>query len=80
MAFRDRLVKTATSLKNTIGGLRETAHLVDNTLIIKLSQKHLLGRERLIVEPVRRGATISFGRELHPAPYLLCIDYKTGER
>ena len=39
MAFRDRLVKTATSLKNTIGGLRETAHLVDNALIIKLSQK-----------------------------------------
>ncbi len=39
MAFRDRLVKTKTSLKNTIGGLRETSHLIDNTLIIKLSQK-----------------------------------------
>lgn len=39
MAFRDRLVKSSTSLKNTIQDLRETSHLVDNKLIIKLSQK-----------------------------------------
>jgi len=39
MAFRERLVKASTSLKNTLTGLRETSHLVDNALIIKLSQK-----------------------------------------
>lgn len=39
MAFRDRLVKTSTSLKNTLTNLRETSDLVDNTLVIKLSQK-----------------------------------------
>jgi transposase len=39
MAFRDRLVKTSTSLKNTVRDLRETSHLVDNKLIISLSQK-----------------------------------------
>lgn len=39
MAFRDRLVKASTSLKNTLVDLRETASLIDNTLVIKLSQK-----------------------------------------
>lgn len=39
MAFRDRLVKTSTSLKNTVRDLRETSHLVNNKLIISLSQK-----------------------------------------
>jgi len=32
MAFRDRLVRTKTSLKNTIGGLRDISYLIDNTL------------------------------------------------
>lgn len=32
MAFCDRLVKTKTSLKNTIGGLRDISYLIDNTL------------------------------------------------
>ena len=40
----------------------------------------LLGRERLVLDPIRQGKTIYFGRELHSAPYLLCIDYKTGDR
>jgi len=39
MSFRDRLVKTSTSLKNTIQDLRETSHMVDNKLIVSLSQK-----------------------------------------
>ena len=39
MAFRDRLVKASTSLKNTLADLRETSRLIDNTLVIKLSQK-----------------------------------------
>lgn len=50
MAFRDRLVKTKTSLKNTIGGLRETSHLIDNTLIIKLSQKQIKLVEQQIAQ------------------------------
>ena len=40
----------------------------------------VLGRERLVLKPVRRGQLIYFGRELPPAAYLLCIDYKTGDR
>lgn len=39
MAFRDRLVKASTSLKNTVSDLKDTSRLIDNTLIIKLSQK-----------------------------------------
>ncbi|GAB3163465.1 IS110 family RNA-guided transposase [Telluribacter humicola] len=39
LAFRDRLVKASTSLKNTLTDLKETSNLIDNTMIIKLSQK-----------------------------------------
>ncbi len=39
MAFRERLVKASTSLKNTLTDLRETSQLIDNTVIIRLSQK-----------------------------------------
>ena len=40
-AFRERLVKTQTSLKQTIKDLKDTAHLVDNKFIIKQSEKQL---------------------------------------
>lgn len=39
MSFRERLVKANASLKKTVQDLQETSHLVDNTLIIKLSKK-----------------------------------------
>lgn len=39
MSYRERLVKTNASLKKTVQDLQETSHLVDNTLIIKLSKK-----------------------------------------
>lgn len=38
-AFRERLVKNQTSLKQTIQDLKDTAHLVDNKFIIKQSEK-----------------------------------------
>ena len=46
MAFRDRLTKTkrgrpAVSLKQTITDLKDTASLVDNSFIIKQSEKQL---------------------------------------
>jgi transposase len=41
MAFRERLVKTSTSLQKTIQDLKDSAHLVDNQFIIKESQKQL---------------------------------------
>ncbi len=40
-AFRERLVKNQTSLKQTIKDLKDTAHLVDNRFIIKQSEKQL---------------------------------------
>lgn len=40
-AFRERLVKNQTSLKQTIKDLKDTAHLVDNKFIIKQSEKQL---------------------------------------
>ncbi|MEM6846426.1 MAG: IS110 family transposase [Bacteroidota bacterium] len=40
-AFRERLVKNQTSLKQTIQDLKGTAHLVDNKFIIKQSEKQL---------------------------------------
>lgn len=53
MAFRERLVKAKTSLKNTICGLRDTSHLIDNTLIIKLSQKQQKLIEQQIAQTER---------------------------
>jgi transposase len=41
MAFRERLVKISASLKKTIQDLKDSAHLVDNRLIIKESEKQL---------------------------------------
>jgi transposase len=65
MAFRDRLVKTRTSLKNTIGGLRETFHLIDNTLIIRLSQKQIKLVEQQIAQTEKEmQATIKQDQQL----------------
>lgn len=41
MAFRDRLTKTKVSLKQTIQDLKDTSSLVDNSFIIKQSEKQL---------------------------------------
>ncbi|MBU1819979.1 MAG: IS110 family transposase [Bacteroidetes bacterium] len=50
MAFRDRLVKASTSLKNTLADLRDTSSLIDNALIIKFSQKQQELIEQQIVQ------------------------------
>ena len=50
MAFRDRLVKASTSLKNTLTDQRDTSSLIDNALIIKLSQKQQDLIEQQIVQ------------------------------
>ncbi|HEV7346928.1 IS110 family transposase [Telluribacter sp.] len=39
MAFRERLVKSNASLKKTLQDLKDTSDLIDNTFIIKLSEK-----------------------------------------
>ena len=49
-AFRDRLVKGQSSLKQTIKDLKDTAHLVDNKFIIKESEKQL----KLVVQQVKQ--------------------------
>lgn len=49
MAFRDRLTKTKVSLKQTIADLKDTASLVDNSFIIKQSEKQL----KLIEEQIK---------------------------
>ena len=49
-AFRERLVKNQASLKQTIKDLEDTAHLVDNTFIIKQSEKQL----KLVKEQVKQ--------------------------
>lgn len=65
MAFRDRLVKTRTSLKNAVGGLRETSHLIDNTLIIRLSQKQIKLVEQQVAQTEKEmQATIKQDQQL----------------
>lgn len=49
MAFRDRLTKAKVSLKQTIVDLKDTGKLVDNTFIIKQSEKQL----KLVEEQIK---------------------------
>ena len=49
MAFRERLTKTKVSLKQTIADLKDTGKLVDNSFIIKQSEKQL----KLIEEQIK---------------------------
>ena len=49
-AFRERLVKNQSSLKQTIKDLKDTAHLVDNKFIIKESDKQL----KLVIQQVKQ--------------------------
>ena len=49
-AFRDRLVKNQTILKQTVKDLKDTAHLVDNKFVIKQSEKQL----KFVKEQVRQ--------------------------
>lgn len=51
-AFRDRLIKTQSSLKQTIGDLKDTSHLIDNRFIIKQSEKQL----KLVEQQVKQTA------------------------
>ena len=51
-AFRDRLVKTQTSLKQTIQALKDTSHLIDNKFIIQQSEKQFK-----LIQPQRRTVT-----------------------
>ena len=57
MAFRDRLTKTKVSLKQTIADLKDTASLVDNSFIIKQSEKQLKLVEQQITHTARRPLT-----------------------
>lgn len=49
-AFRERLIKSQASLKQTIGDLRDTSHLIDNSFIIKQSEKQLKVNEKQVKE------------------------------
>lgn len=49
-AFRDRLIKTQASLKQTIQDLKDTSHLIDNKFVIKESEKQL----KLIQQQVQK--------------------------
>lgn len=49
-AFRDRLIKTQSSLKVTTQDLRDTSSLIDNTFIIKQSEKQLKIIEKQVKE------------------------------
>lgn len=49
-AFRSRLVKTQTSLKQTLKELKDIAHLVDNKFIVKESEKQL----KLVKEQIKQ--------------------------
>ena len=40
----------------------------------------VLGRERLLLEPVRQGGTIRFGNDLPNGLYFVYIEYKTGDK
>lgn len=72
-AFRERLVKNQTSLKQTIKDLKDTAHLVDNKFIIKQSEKQL----KLVQQQVRQTeeqieTTIKDDDQLQKSLKLLC--------
>lgn len=54
-AFRDRLIKTQSSLKVTIQDLRDTSSLIDNSFIIKQSEKQLKVVEKQVKETAPRG-------------------------
>lgn len=49
-AFRDRLVKTQTSLKQTLKELKQSVHLVNNRFIVKQSEKQL----KLVAEQIKQ--------------------------
>ena len=53
-AFRERLVKNQTSLKQTIKDLKDTAHLVDNKFIIKQSEMQLKFVKEQVGQTARR--------------------------
>lgn len=72
-AFRERLIKTQASLKQTIGDLKDTSHLIDNRFIIKQSEKQL----KLIEQQVRQTekqieAAIKEDEQLQKSLKLLC--------
>nr|WKN34002.1 transposase [Tunicatimonas sp. TK19036] len=58
MAFRERLTKTKVSLKQTIADLKDTEKLVDNSFIIKQSEKQLKLVEQQITHTDKQMETV----------------------
>lgn len=72
-AFRERLVKNQTSLKQTIKDLNDTAHLVDNKFIIKQSEKQLkLVKEQVEQTEKQIESAIKKDDQLQKSLKLLC--------
>jgi len=72
-AFRERLVKNQTSLKQTIQDLKDTAHLVDNKFIIKQSEKQLkLIKQQIEQTEKQIEAAIKEDDQLQNSLRLLC--------
>jgi len=72
-AFRERLIKSQTSLKQTIKDLKDTAHLVDNKFIIKESEKQLkLVKEQVSQTEKHVENTIKEDDQLQTTLRLLC--------
>lgn len=72
-AFRERLIKSQTSLKQTIKDLKDTAHLVDNKFIIKESEKQLkLVKEQVSQTEKQVENTIKEDDQLQTTLRLLC--------
>ncbi|WP_255651021.1 transposase [Cesiribacter sp. SM1] len=72
-AFRSRLVKTQTSLKQTLKELKDLAHLVNNKFIIKESEKQLkLIKEQVKLVQAQITAKIKEREEVKKQYDLLC--------
>lgn len=72
-AFRERLIKTQASLKQTIGDLKDTSHLIDNKFIVKQSEKQLKLVEQQVKQTEKQiGATIQEDEQIQKSLKLLC--------
>lgn len=72
-AFRERLIKTQASLKQTIGDLKNTSHLIDNRFIIKQSEKQLKLVEQQVKQTEKQiEGAIKEDQQLQKSLTLLC--------
>ena len=72
-AFRERLVKNQTILKQTIKDLKDTAHLVDNKFIIRESEKQLkFVKEQITQTEKQIEGAIQADEQLQKSLRLLC--------